>query len=128
VAFFVDSEGHAAGDAFVQFGGLLRAGHAAHSQCLSGHATPHSRRPCPLARLKVGELVDRDQEQLRLLSLFHYITAGITAVFGSIPLIHVAMGVVFLFLPRFFLRRPPTKVADRRARSASFSSDLVQYS
>jgi hypothetical protein len=41
----------------------------------------------------MAELVDRDQEHLDLLSLFHYVTAGVTFVFGSFPLIHVAMGL-----------------------------------
>jgi len=35
----------------------------------------------------------RDIEHIRLLSLFYYITGGITALFACIPLIHVAMGV-----------------------------------
>ena len=47
----------------------------------------------------MGELVDRDEEQLRLLSLFHYITAGVTAVFGSFPIIHIAVGLMFLLMP-----------------------------
>lgn len=45
----------------------------------------------------MGELVDRDEEHLNLLSLFHYITAGVTFVFGSFPLIHVAIGVFMMF-------------------------------
>ena len=57
----------------------------------------------------MGELVDRDQEQLRLLTLFHYITAGVTVVFGSIPLIHVAVGVAFLVLPEIFPSPPSSK-------------------
>ncbi|HSF15793.1 MAG TPA: hypothetical protein VLK65_09585 [Vicinamibacteria bacterium] len=57
----------------------------------------------------MGELVDRDQEQLRILSLFHYITAGVTAVFGSFPLIHVLVGVAFLFLPEVFPTSPSGK-------------------
>ena len=54
----------------------------------------------------VGELVDRDQEQLRILSLLHYVTAGVTAVFGSFPLLHVFMGVGLLFLPEIFPSSP----------------------
>ena len=45
------------------------------------------------------ELVDRDAEHLRLLSIFHYAAAGVTALMGSFPLIHVAMGAFFLFMP-----------------------------
>lgn len=35
----------------------------------------------------------QDLEQLKLLSLFHYILAGITALFSCIPVIHVALGI-----------------------------------
>jgi hypothetical protein len=76
----------------------------------TGLATPLIRtvfRPCDAARqttrrlskTQMGELVDRDQEQLQLLSLFHYITAGVTAVFGTFPIIHVLIGLMFLFMP-----------------------------
>jgi hypothetical protein len=86
----------------------------------TGLATPLIRtvfRPCDAARqttrrlstTQMGELVDRDQEQLQLLSLFHYITAGVTAVFGSFPLIHVLIGVVFLFLPETLPSSPSGK-------------------
>ncbi len=34
-----------------------------------------------------------DNEHLKLLSIFHYIAAGLGALFGSIPLIHVALGI-----------------------------------
>lgn len=44
----------------------------------------------------------QDEEHLRLLSICHYVVAGVTAFFGSIPLIHVALGLLFLLAP------PPT--------------------
>jgi hypothetical protein len=44
-------------------------------------------------------LVDRDSEQLSLLSILHYATAGVTAVMGSFPLLHVAMGAFVTFMP-----------------------------
>jgi hypothetical protein len=47
-----------------------------------------------------------DQEHLKLLSLFYYITGGITCLFSLIPLIHVAMGVIFVII---------SKTADRSA-------------
>lgn len=40
-----------------------------------------------------------DQEHLRLLVIFHYVLAGITGLFGSIPLLHVAMGLFFVLNP-----------------------------
>jgi len=44
-------------------------------------------------------LVDRDSEQLSLLSILQYATAGVTAVMGSFPLLHVAMGAFVTFMP-----------------------------
>jgi ABC-type uncharacterized transport system permease subunit len=46
-----------------------------------------------------SDLVDRDTEHLRLLAIFHYASAGVAALFGSFPLIHVAMGAFFVFMP-----------------------------
>jgi hypothetical protein len=43
-----------------------------------------------------GAAFDRDQEHLRLLSIFHYILAGLLALFGCVPIIHLVMGVVFI--------------------------------
>jgi len=40
--------------------------------------------------------VDRDSEHLRLLSIFHYIYAGVNAAYALLPLIHVCIGTVFL--------------------------------
>src|SRR4051794_38133489 len=37
-----------------------------------------------------------DAEHLRLLSVFHYVTAGLAALVGSLPLIHVALGVLMV--------------------------------
>jgi hypothetical protein len=44
-------------------------------------------------------MTEQDIEQLRLLSIFHYVVAGITALFGSFPLIHVALGALFVLRP-----------------------------
>jgi len=40
-----------------------------------------------------------DQEHLRLLVIFHYVLAGITALFACMPLIHIALGLFFLLAP-----------------------------
>lgn len=41
----------------------------------------------------------RDEEQLQLLAIFHYILAGLTALFALIPIIHLALGLVMVFAP-----------------------------
>lgn len=40
-----------------------------------------------------------DEEHLRLLSIFHYVVAVVTALFCSFPLIHVAIGLILVFAP-----------------------------
>jgi hypothetical protein len=37
-----------------------------------------------------------EEEHLRLLSIFHYVVAGLTALFSFFPLLHVLMGVRLL--------------------------------
>jgi hypothetical protein len=46
--------------------------------------------------------VTRDEEHLRLLSIFHYVVAGITALFGCFPIFHLVFGLLFLFAPGLF--------------------------
>ena len=38
----------------------------------------------------------RDEENLRLLSIFHYVVAGLAAVFSFFPLFYVGMGALML--------------------------------
>jgi hypothetical protein len=38
----------------------------------------------------------QDEQYLNLLSIFHYVLGGITAVFSCVPFIHVAVGVAML--------------------------------
>ncbi len=38
----------------------------------------------------------RDQEHLRLLAIFHYVLAGMMALFSFIPLIHLTLGIAML--------------------------------
>jgi branched-subunit amino acid ABC-type transport system permease component len=40
-------------------------------------------------------MTDTDRH-LQLLSIFHYIAAGLTALFGCFPLMHVAIGILML--------------------------------
>lgn len=47
-----------------------------------------------------------DDEQLRLLSIFHYVVGGMAALFGCIPIFHLAMGILFLTQPGL-MKGPP---------------------
>jgi hypothetical protein len=40
-----------------------------------------------------------DEDQLKLLSIFHYVVAGIAALFSLFPLIYLVMGLVFILVP-----------------------------
>jgi hypothetical protein len=43
--------------------------------------------------------LSQDEEHLKLLALFHYIVAGLGALFACFPLIHVAIGIMFIMKP-----------------------------
>ncbi len=43
-----------------------------------------------------------DEEHLRLLSVFHYVCAGLAAFFACIPIIHLIVGSVLLLHPEGF--------------------------
>ena len=49
-----------------------------------------------------GECMMQDQEQLNLLSVFHYVVGGILGFFSLFPCIHVAFGLAILFMPQLF--------------------------
>ena len=40
--------------------------------------------------------MNNDADHLKLLSIFHYIVAGLTALFACVPCIHLAMGVAMV--------------------------------
>ena len=44
----------------------------------------------------------KQEEHLRLLSIFHYVVAGLSALFACIPLIHLTLGVFMVFAPEAF--------------------------
>lgn len=46
--------------------------------------------------------MNQDEDHLRLLSIFHYIVGGLTALFACIPLIHLVFGLLMVFNPQFF--------------------------
>lgn len=45
---------------------------------------------------------DQDVEHLRLLSIFHYVCAGLAALFALFPVFHLVFGLVMLFAPQVF--------------------------
>ena len=47
-----------------------------------------------------------DEQHLRLLSIFHYVAGGLTALFACFPLIHVALGLAMIFAPQSLSNRP----------------------
>ena len=44
-----------------------------------------------------AELTAADTDHLRLLTVFHYVMAGVTSLFGLIPVIHLSVGLGLLF-------------------------------
>jgi hypothetical protein len=43
--------------------------------------------------------MNQDQEHLRLLSIFHYVVAGLGALFSLFPLIHLSLGLFLVLAP-----------------------------
>jgi hypothetical protein len=46
--------------------------------------------------------MDQDAEHLRLLSIFHYVVAGLGALFACFPIFHLGFGLLILFAPDSF--------------------------
>ena len=44
--------------------------------------------------------MDRDTEQLNLLAIFHYVVAGLAALFSFFPLLYTTIGAIFIFAAR----------------------------
>ena len=55
--------------------------------------------------------MDRDTEQLNLLAIFHYVVAGLAALFSFFPLIYTAVGVIFIFAARHGTAKPGEELA-----------------
>lgn len=49
---------------------------------------------------------NQDEQHLRLLSIFHYIVGGFSALIACFPLIHLGLGLAMLFSPEFFSGKP----------------------
>jgi len=43
--------------------------------------------------------MQNDAEHLKMLSIFHYVLGGLSALFAFLPLVYVVMGVFFLSVP-----------------------------
>jgi hypothetical protein len=50
--------------------------------------------------------MDRDTEYLRLLAIFHYIVAGLGALFLLFPLLYTTIGAIFVFVARHGTPKP----------------------
>jgi hypothetical protein len=46
--------------------------------------------------------VNKDEEHLKLLSIFHYIIGGLAGLFALFPVIHLVIGLVFILAPEVF--------------------------
>jgi hypothetical protein len=49
----------------------------------------------------------KDDEQLNLLAIFHYVVAGLAALFSLFPLIHLGLGLPMVFAPQKFDKGEP---------------------
>src|SRR6266576_2537996 len=47
-------------------------------------------------------LINRDEEHLRLLTMFHVVCAGMAALFACFPVIHLILGLAMLLRPQVF--------------------------
>jgi len=55
--------------------------------------------------------MNEDQKHLQLLSIFHYVVGGITALFSSMFIIHLVIGVMMLVAPEKFAENGETPPA-----------------
>ena len=50
--------------------------------------------------------MNRDEEHLRLLAIFHYVVAGLAALFSFFPLLYTTVGAIFIFAARHGTAKP----------------------
>ena len=50
--------------------------------------------------------MNQDMEHLRLLAIFHYVVAGLAALFSFFPLLYTTVGAVFIFAARHGTAKP----------------------
>jgi hypothetical protein len=58
--------------------------------------------------------MNQDTERLRLLSIFHYVFAGLSALFSFFPLLYTTLGAIFIFAARHPAAAGPKLVGDCR--------------
>ncbi len=61
--------------------------------------------------------MNQDLDHLKLLSIFHYVVGGLTALAACLPLIHVFLGLIFILAPETF----------DNGRSPQFPADLLGW-
>ncbi len=44
----------------------------------------------------------QDEQHLRILSIFHYVAAGLAALFALFPVFHLIFGLLFILIPHAF--------------------------
>ncbi len=64
-------------------------------------------------------MIDQVREHLRLLSVFHYVVGGIGYLFSLIPVIHLVMGIFFLFMPEEAFHPAPSPAAGSETAESS---------
>ena len=47
----------------------------------------------------MSEVINKDEEHLRLLSIFYYIVGGMTCLFAFFPVIHLVIGIIAIISP-----------------------------
>jgi hypothetical protein len=50
--------------------------------------------------------MNQDKEHLRLLAIFHYVVAGLAALFSFFPLLYTTIGTIFIFATRHGTPKP----------------------
>ena len=64
-----------------------------------------------LVAAKPKAALTREEEHLRLLSLFHYVVAGLAALFALLPIFHLIFGLFMMFGPEKFRGKEEAPVA-----------------
>jgi hypothetical protein len=50
--------------------------------------------------------MNRDEEHLQLLAIFHYVVAGVAALFSFLPLLYTTVGAILIFAARHGMAKP----------------------
>ena len=50
--------------------------------------------------------MNKESDHLRLLAIFHYVVAGLAALFSFFPLIYATIGAIFIFVARHGTPQP----------------------